>query len=49
MVSLFFLFFVSFSELRKLQQLKDETGELSSGDEKRYRSLRKQVRQYYVR
>jgi len=32
-----------FSELRKLQQLKDETGELSSGDEKRYRSLRKQA------
>ncbi|CAG5115158.1 unnamed protein product [Candidula unifasciata] len=29
-------------ELNKLQQLKDETGELSSGDEKRYRSLKKQ-------
>jgi len=32
-----------FGELRKLQQLKDETGELSSNDEKRYRSLRKQA------
>eukprot|EP00095_Tigriopus_kingsejongensis_P011513 maker-scaffold33_size549341-snap-gene-0.19 protein:Tk11513 transcript:maker-scaffold33_size549341-snap-gene-0.19-mRNA-1 annotation:"regulator of nonsense transcripts" len=32
-----------FSELRKLQQLKDETGELSSSDEKRFRSLRKQA------
>lgn len=29
------------SELHKLQQLKDETGELSSGDEKRYRALKK--------
>lgn len=29
-------------ELSKLQQLKDETGELSSADEKRYRSLKKQ-------
>jgi len=29
-------------ELVKLQQLKDETGELSSTDEKRYRSLKKQ-------
>ncbi|GFO35773.1 regulator of nonsense transcripts 1 [Plakobranchus ocellatus] len=29
-------------ELNKLQQLKDETGELVSGDEKRYRSLKKQ-------
>ncbi|CAG5132003.1 unnamed protein product [Candidula unifasciata] len=29
-------------DLNKLQQLKDETGELSSGDEKRYRSLKKQ-------
>ncbi|TRY66918.1 hypothetical protein TCAL_04359 [Tigriopus californicus] len=32
-----------FSELRKLQQLKDETGELSSSDEKRFRALRKQA------
>ncbi|KAH3839137.1 regulator of nonsense transcripts 1-like [Dreissena polymorpha] len=32
----------SFPELAKLQQLKDETGELSSTDEKRYRSLKKQ-------
>ena len=31
----------SYSELRKLQQLKDETGELSSSDEKRFRSLKK--------
>ncbi|XP_018916568.1 regulator of nonsense transcripts 1 [Bemisia tabaci] len=29
------------SELQKLQQLKDETGELSSADEKRYRMLKK--------
>lgn len=29
------------NELQKLQQLKDETGELSSGDEKRYRMLKK--------
>ncbi|KAI1296879.1 Regulator of nonsense transcripts 1 [Halotydeus destructor] len=29
------------SELHKLQQLKDETGELSSSDEKRYRTLKK--------
>ncbi|BES94730.1 nonsense-mediated mRNA decay protein 1 [Nesidiocoris tenuis] len=29
------------SELQKLQQLKDETGELSSVDEKRYRTLKK--------
>ncbi|XP_054714486.1 regulator of nonsense transcripts 1-like [Uloborus diversus] len=29
------------SELHKLQQLKDETGELSSADEKRYRMLKK--------
>lgn len=28
-------------ELKKLQQLKDETGELSSADEKRYRALKK--------
>lgn len=31
------------NELKKLQQLKDETGELSSGDEKRYRALKKQA------
>lgn len=30
------------SELQKLQQLKDETGELSSADEKRFRMLKKQ-------
>lgn len=29
------------SELQKIQQLKDETGELSSSDEKRYRLLKK--------
>uniref|UniRef100_A0A6M2DNA6 DNA helicase n=1 Tax=Xenopsylla cheopis TaxID=163159 RepID=A0A6M2DNA6_XENCH len=29
------------TELQKLQQLKDETGELSSADEKRYRMLKK--------
>lgn len=29
------------TELKKLQQLKDETGELSSNDEKRYRMLKK--------
>lgn len=29
------------TELQKLQQLKDETGELSSSDEKRYRMLKK--------
>ena len=32
----------SLPELNKLQQLKDETGELSSQDEKRYRQLKKQ-------
>ncbi|XP_064607811.1 regulator of nonsense transcripts 1-like [Liolophura sinensis] len=32
----------SVPELQKLQQLKDETGELSSQDEKRYRALKKQ-------
>lgn len=32
----------SIPELVKLQQLKDETGELSSQDEKRYRQLKKQ-------
>lgn len=31
------------TELKKLQQLKDETGELSSSDEKRYRMLKKQA------
>ncbi len=35
------MFLFSQGELQKLQQLKDETGELSSGDEKRYRSLKK--------
>lgn len=29
------------TELQKLQQLKDEVGELSSSDEKRYRALKK--------
>ena len=32
-----------YGELEKLQQLKDETGELSSGDEKRFRALKKQA------
>ena len=31
----------SFEELQKLQQLKEEIGELSSGDEKRYRNLKR--------
>ncbi|XP_040597987.1 regulator of nonsense transcripts 1 isoform X3 [Mesocricetus auratus] len=31
----------SMPELQKLQQLKDETGELSSADEKRYRALKR--------
>lgn len=31
-----------FPELQKLQQLKDETGELSAADEKLYRTLKKQ-------
>ncbi|CAL8104829.1 unnamed protein product [Calicophoron daubneyi] len=31
------------TELRKLQQLKDETGELSQADEKRYRSLKRDL------
>ncbi|XP_070541842.1 regulator of nonsense transcripts 1-like [Ptychodera flava] len=31
----------TFPELQKLQQLKDETGELSSADEKRYRTLKR--------
>lgn len=35
------IFLPSNSELQKLQQLKDETGELSSADEKRYRMLKK--------
>lgn len=29
------------SELHKLQQLKDEQGELSSADEKRYKALKR--------
>lgn len=33
--------FYSMPELQKLQQLKDETGELSSSDEKRYRALKR--------
>ena len=33
--------FPSMPELQKLQQLKDETGELSSADEKRYRALKR--------
>jgi len=49
-MSFFFFLFFSFlyftllysnTELQKLQQLKDETGELSSVDEKRYRMLKK--------
>ena len=36
------------SELHKLQQLKDETGELSSADEKRYRMLKKQCERELV-
>lgn len=35
--------FYSNGELQKLQQLKEETGELSSADEKRYRMLKKQA------
>ncbi|XP_074649914.1 regulator of nonsense transcripts 1-like [Tubulanus polymorphus] len=31
-----------YAELKKLQQLKDETGELSSTDERRFRALKKQ-------
>ena len=31
----------SVPELQKLQQLKDEAGELSAADEKRYRSLKR--------
>lgn len=33
--------YFSNTDLKKLQQLKDETGELSSSDEKRYRMLKK--------
>ena len=32
----------SYPELRKLQQLKDDQGELSASDEKRFRTLKKQ-------
>ena len=32
----------SYQELRKLQQLKDDQGELSAADEKRYRTLKRQ-------
>lgn len=35
------IIFCSNTELKKLQQLKEETGELSSVDEKRYRMLKK--------
>jgi len=31
------------AELRKLQQLKDDQGELSASDEKRYRTLKRQA------
>lgn len=31
----------TFPELRKLMQLKDELGELSASDEKRFRALRR--------
>lgn len=33
---------LSYHELRKLQQLKDDQGELSATDEKRYRTLKRQ-------
>ena len=36
-----FVCLLSMPELQKLQQLKDETGELSSADEKRYRALKR--------
>lgn len=36
-----FMCIYSMPELQKLQQLKDETGELSSSDEKRYRALKR--------
>jgi len=35
------MFLISNVELQKFQQLKDETGELSMADEKRYRALKK--------
>jgi len=35
------MFLFSNVELQKFQQLKDETGELSMADEKRYRALKK--------
>lgn len=38
---LFINIFFSNVELQKFQQLKDETGELSMADEKRYRALKK--------
>lgn len=40
-VTLMRLCLLSMPELQKLQQLKDETGELSSADEKRYRALKR--------
>ena len=36
-------------ELKKLQQLKDETGELSSADEKRYRALKRKCESELLR
>jgi regulator of nonsense transcripts 1 len=36
-------------ELKKLQQLKDETGELSSADEKRYRTLKRKCESELLR
>lgn len=36
-------------ELKKLQQLKDETGELSSSDEKRYRTLKRKCESELLR
>ena len=43
MYIIFFCHLCSYPELRKLQQLKDEQGELSVIDEKRYSSLKRQV------
>lgn len=36
------VFCCSYQELHKLQQLKDDQGELSAADEKRYRTLKRQ-------
>ena len=38
---MFVICFCSSPELQQLQQLKDETGELSSKDERHYRALRR--------